>query len=183
MSFDGRFGSLADTRVRIWNEISSHHPCCTILVAPGARDEAAEALAVVNTDCAAPYGSPRNACDAHGRQWTPHSGLGTRDKSRSAGNRDLLPEIEAERTNCGGQQESSDLFEPGHCHPFTAKMPGNSSEADCSAPRRPPRDACHANGRQRAANCSLSGGDKAMNAWDPDLLPELEAECTNDASQ
>ena len=51
------------------------------------------------------------------------------------------------------------------------------------APRRPPRDACHANGRQRTANCSLSGGDKAMNAWYPDFLSELEAKRTNDASQ
>jgi hypothetical protein len=51
------------------------------------------------------------------------------------------------------------------------------------APRRPPRDACDADGRQRTANCSLSGGDKAMNAWDSDLLPEFEAERTNDAGQ
>jgi hypothetical protein len=51
------------------------------------------------------------------------------------------------------------------------------------APRRPPRDACDAYGRQRTANCSLSGGDKAMNAWDPYSLPELEAECANDAGQ
>jgi hypothetical protein len=51
------------------------------------------------------------------------------------------------------------------------------------APRRPSRDACDAYGRQRTANCSLSGGDKAMNAWDPYSLPELEAECANDAGQ
>ena len=49
------------------------------------------------------------------------------------------------------------------------------------APRRPPRYACDAYGRQRTANCSLSGEDKAMNAWDSDLLPKLEAECANDA--
>jgi hypothetical protein len=51
------------------------------------------------------------------------------------------------------------------------------------APRRPPRDACHADRRQRTANCSLSGGDQAMNARDPDFLTEFEAEGTNDGSQ
>ena len=68
-----------------------------------------------------------------------------------------------------------------HCQ--VGIITGLGISAACSASCASPRDACHAHGRQRAANCSLSGGDQAMNAWDTDPLAELEAECTNDGGQ